>query len=91
MPSFCTACYRQGRTGDRFMQLAKAGQIQNVCLPNALITFQEYLSDYASPQTKAAGEALIQAQIPHISNEKVRQMTADYVTRVKNGERDFRF
>ena len=91
VPSFCTACYRQGRTGDRFMQLAKAGQIQNVCLPNALITFQEYLSDYASPQTKAAGEALIEAQIPHISNEKVRQMTADYVARVKNGERDFRF
>lgn len=91
VPSFCTACYRQGRTGDRFMQLAKAGQIQNVCLPNALITFQEYLSDYAPPATKAAGEALIEEQIPHISNEKVRQMTADYVARVKNGERDFRF
>ncbi len=63
IPSFCTACYREGRTGDRFMSLCKCGQIQNCCLPNALMTLKEYLEDYASPETKAMGEQLIEADL----------------------------
>ena len=91
IPSFCTACYREGRTGDRFMSLCKAGQIQNCCHPNALMTLQEYLEDYASPDTKAIGEALIHREMANIPKEKVRQIALDHIKHIKMGERDFRF
>ena len=91
IPSFCTACYREGRTGDRFMSLCKAGQIQNCCHPNALMTLQEYLEDYASPDTKAIGEALIQREMANIPKEKVREIALDHIKHIKMGERDFRF
>lgn len=91
IPSFCTACYREGRTGDRFMSLCKAGQIQNCCHPNALMTLQEYLEDYASPDTKAIGEELIHREMANIPKEKVRQIALDHIKHIKMGERDFRF
>ena len=91
VPSFCTACYREGRTGDRFMSLCKSGQILNCCHPNALITLKEYLEDYASEETKSKGEALIKNELNVIPNEKVRGITKDYISRVENGEHDFRF
>ena len=91
IPSFCTACYREGRTGDRFMSLCKAGQIQNCCHPNALMTLQEYLEDYASPDTKAIGEELIHRELANIPKEKVRQIALDHIKHIKMGERDFRF
>lgn len=91
IPSFCTACYREGRTGDRFMSLCKSGQIQNCCLPNALMTLQEYLEDYAAPDTKAVGERCIQEQLEHIPNERVRSFTEDKLSKIGQGERDFRF
>jgi len=90
IPSFCTACYREGRTGDRFMALAKVGQIGNVCQPNALLTLQEYLMDYASPQTKEIGEKVIRDQAQKIPNPEMKQKTAQWLERIKNGERDFR-
>lgn len=90
-PSFCTACYREGRTGDRFMALCKNMQIHNCCLPNALMTLQEYLMDYASEKTKAAGEKLIQKELEQIPNEKVRNICKQRLELIKNGERDFRF
>ena len=70
IPSFCTACYREGRTGDRFMSLCKSGQIQNCCHPNALMTLKEYLMDYASPETKAIGDKLIDKEVLNVPNEK---------------------
>ena len=91
IPSFCTACYREGRTGDRFMSLCKAGQIQNCCHPNALMTLQEYLEDYASPDTKAIGEELIHREMANIPKEKVREIALDHIKHIKMGERDFRF
>ncbi len=91
IPSFCTACYREGRTGDRFMSLCKSGQIQNCCLPNALMTLQEYLEDYASPETKAIGEKLILKDMDTIPNEKVKRIVAENLENIKNGKRDFRF
>lgn len=91
IPSFCTACYREGRTGDRFMQLVKSGQIANVCLPNALMTLKEYLEDYASPETRAKGEAMIQKQIPTIPNEKVKALVMAHLSDLHEGKRDFRF
>lgn len=91
VPSFCTACYREGRTGDRFMALCKAKQIQNCCLPNALMTLKEYLVDYASPETCAAGNLLIEKNIPDVTNEKARTILRDRLTAIENGERDFRF
>ena len=91
IPSFCTACYREGRTGDRFMSLCKAGQIQNCCLPNAIMTLKEYMVDYASPETYKAGEHAIAVQIEDITNEKVKEIVYDRLKRVENGERDFRF
>ena len=92
IPSFCTACYREGRTGDRFMALCKVGQIQNCCHPNALMTLQEYLTDYASPETKAVGEALIQREIKKVPDEKRRARAIEYLEEIKNGgKRDFRF
>ncbi len=92
IPSFCTACYREGRTGDRFMALCKVGQIQNCCHPNALMTLQEYLTDYASPETKAVGEALIAREIQNVPDEKRRARAIEYLDEIKNdGKRDFRF
>ncbi|MCR4891143.1 MAG: [FeFe] hydrogenase H-cluster radical SAM maturase HydG [Lachnospiraceae bacterium] len=91
IPSFCTACYRAGRTGDRFMSLCKTGQIQNCCHPNALMTLQEYLSDYASEKTRALGETLIRKELENIPNPGVRKAAGDYLTRIVGGERDFRF
>ncbi|MBE7063872.1 MAG: [Clostridia bacterium] len=91
IPSFCTACYRENRTGDRFMQLVKAGQIANCCQPNALMTLQEYLEDYASPETRKIGEALIQKELTQIPNEKVRKIAEENIARMHEGSRDFRF
>ena len=91
IPSFCTACYREGRTGDRFMTLLKNGQISNCCLPNALITLKEYIRDYASPATLEKGEAMIKRMLADIPNERARAMAAEYLDRIDNGERDFRF
>ena len=91
IPSFCTACYREGRTGDRFMSLCKSGQIQNCCHPNALMTLKEYLMDYASEETKKIGEALIQAELQNIPKEKVREICADHLQKIEDGIRDFRF
>ena len=92
IPSFCTACYREGRTGDRFMALCKSGQIQNCCHPNALMTLEEYLMDYASPETRAIGEKMIERELQNIPKEKVRKIAADYIREIKqNGKRDFRF
>ncbi len=91
IPSFCTACYREGRTGDRFMSLLKSGQIVNCCQPNALMTLKEYLEDYASPDTKGIGEALIERELMKIPNEKVRQKAKEYIDGIAGGERDFRF
>lgn len=91
IPSFCTACYREGRTGDRFMSLCKSGQIQNCCQPNALMTLKEYMEDYATPETKLAGENLIQKEILNIPKEKVRDIVEDNLVKISNGRRDFRF
>ena len=91
IPSFCTACYREGRTGDRFMSLCKTGQIQNCCHPNALMTLKEYLMDYASEETKAIGEALIQAELLNIPKEQVREIARDHLQKIEEGIRDFRF
>ena len=91
IPSFCTACYREGRTGDRFMRLAKTGQISNVCQPNALMTFKEYLEDYASEQTKKVGEELIARELKTIPNETVKQKALEYIEELIEGKRDFRF
>ena len=91
IPSFCTACYREGRTGDRFMSLCKAGQIQNCCHPNALMTLKEYLMDYAAPETKAIGEKLIQAELENIPKKKVKEICKDHLEKIEQGIRDFRF
>lgn len=91
VPSFCTACYREGRTGDRFMQLIKSGQIANCCQPNALMTLKEYLVDYASEETRQIGEALIQKELEHIPNPVARQKATEYIAEIVNGKRDFRF
>ena len=91
VPSFCTACYREGRTGDRFMSLCKAGQIHNCCLPNALMTLKEYLIDYASPETRKIGEALIEKQLLNIPNEKTRSVAEKHLAEIEEGKRDFRF
>ena len=91
IPSFCTACYREGRTGDRFMSLCKSGQIQNCCHPNALMTLKEYLTDYASEETRAIGEKLIEAELNNIPREKTREICADHLKKIEEGIRDFRF
>ncbi len=90
-PSFCTACYREGRTGDRFMSLCKSGQIQNCCLPNALMTLKEYLIDYASPETKKAGDEMILREVETIPNENARRIVKERLGLIEKGERDFRF
>lgn len=91
LPSFCTACYRQGRTGDRFMSLAKTGEIQNVCQPNAMLTFKEFLLDYASPETKKEGERTIGQHLGEITSDKIRQETERRLKRLEAGERDLYF
>lgn len=91
IPSFCTACYREGRTGDRFMTLVKSGQIANCCQPNALMTLKEYLEDYASDDTKKKGEKVILDEIPRITNEKVRKIAEEHLIELQEGKRDFRF
>lgn len=91
IPSFCTACYREGRTGDRFMSLCKAGQIQNCCHPNALMTLKEFLMDYASDDTKAIGEAMIEKEIDNIGKDKIKDIVRERLVKIENGERDFRF
>ncbi len=91
IPSFCTACYREGRTGDRFMSLCKSGQIQNCCHPNALMTLKEYLTDYASDETKECGEKLIESELENIPKEKVRDICRERLDKISEGARDFRF
>lgn len=91
IPSFCTACYREGRTGDRFMSLCKSGQIANCCHPNALMTLKEFLMDYASTETRKIGEALIAAEVNNIPKEKVREICRDHLEKIEHGIRDFRF
>ncbi|MBQ8755179.1 MAG: [Lentisphaeria bacterium] len=91
IPSFCTACYREGRTGDRFMRLVKSGQIANCCQPNALMTLKEYLEDYASEDTKIKGEKVIAAEVERIPNEKARAIAREYLKELHDGKRDFRF
>ena len=91
IPSFCTACYREGRTGDRFMSLLKSRQIVNCCHPNALMTLQEYLMDYAGGRSRELGEVLITKELDRITNPKVKELTKEYLTKIKNGQRDFRF
>ena len=91
IPSFCTACYREGRTGDRFMKLLKSGQIVNCCQPNALMTLKEYLEDYASPDTKAKGEKVIEEQLEVITNPVVKEKAKEYIANIHEGKRDFRF
>lgn len=91
IPSFCTACYREGRTGDRFMSLLKSGQIANCCQPNAIMTFKEYLQDYASPETREAGLKLIETELENIQSDKIRRLTRERLEKIQQGQRDFRF
>ena len=91
IPSFCTACYREGRTGDRFMSLCKSGQIQNCCHPNALMTLKEFLTDYASEDTRRTGEAMIEREIANIPKESVRNTVRERLGKIADGERDFYF
>ncbi len=91
IPSFCTACYREGRTGDRFMSLCKSGKISLCCTPNALMTLKEYLMDYASPLTRAEGERMIASSLTDIPEGRVRDLTIERLKRIEAGERDFRF
>ena len=91
IPSFCTACYREGRTGDRFMSLCKSGQIQNCCHPNALMTLKEYLIDYASEDTRQVGLKLIEREIDNVKSDKVKEILRANLINIENGKRDFRF
>jgi len=91
IPSFCTACYRENRTGDRFMSLCKTGAIQNCCQPNALITLKEFLEDYASKNTKKTGELLIQKELNKIQNKNLKETLEKNLKQIEQGERDFRF
>ncbi|MGE5373106.1 MAG: [FeFe] hydrogenase H-cluster radical SAM maturase HydG [Solirubrobacterales bacterium] len=91
LPSYCTACYRSGRTGDRFMSLAKKGQIANVCQPNAIMTFKEYLIDYADPETREVGEKAIQEHLTQITSDKIRHLTEQRLRDIEAGKRDLYF
>lgn len=91
IPSFCTACYREGRTGDRFMSLVKTGQIANCCGPNALMTLQEYLEDYASPETRELGIRIIREQMEKIPNPAIRCRALENLEAISQGKRDSRF
>jgi 2-iminoacetate synthase len=91
IPSYCTACYREGRTGDRFMALAKSGQIQNCCQPNAILTLQEYIQDYGDDELRELGNQMIEKELETIPNPKVRERAMAYLDKIRAGERDFRF
>lgn len=91
IPSYCTACYRKGRTGDRFMKLAKTGEIQNMCQPNAILTLQEYLDDYGDDELRKMGTAVIDREMAAIPNPVVKEKAKEYLARIKAGERDLRF
>jgi 2-iminoacetate synthase len=91
LPSFCTACYRSGRTGKTFMDLAKPGNIHNFCRPNAILTLREYLEDYASPAVKKLGEKIITKYLNEIPDEKIRIQTVKKLNKIKKGERDLYF
>ncbi len=91
IPSFCTACYREGRTGDRFMSLCKNMQILNCCHPNALMTLKEYLEDYAGEDTRKIGMELIERELENIPNPKVKRIAAEHIHDIAEGKRDFRF
>jgi 2-iminoacetate synthase len=91
IPSFCTACYRAGRTGERFMKICKSGKIQDCCTPNAIVTLKEYLLDYASAETKAIGEKLIRQEVEKLSNPALRKAVYEDLDKLENGERDLRF
>lgn len=91
IPSFCTACYREGRTGDRFMSLVKSGQIANCCGPNAIMTLKEFMVDYGSPSLREKGEALIMRELNSITNPKVREIAIRNLAMIEQGQRDFRF
>ena len=92
IPSFCTACYREGRTGDRFMSLCKSGQIINCCHPNALMTLSEYLEDYASPATKEVGYKMVETELEKITNFKVKEIAIQNIADIRaSNRRDFRF
>ena len=92
IPSFCTACYRAGRTGDRFMSLCKSGQILNCCHPNALMTLTEYLEDYATPETKRIGYEMVERELNRIPRERVRATARENIEAIRNSNRrDFRF
>ena len=91
LPSWCTACYRAGRTGDRFMSLAKTGEIATYCQANAIMTLKEYAQDYARPATRQAAQKVIEAEIPKIVHEKIRKASVIRLQKIEEGERDFRF
>lgn len=91
IPSFCTACYREGRTGDRFMSLVKSGNIANCCAPNALMTLKEYLEDYASPEVKMKGEQIIKEELEKFSNQQIRQIVINNLEAIREGKRDYHF
>jgi 2-iminoacetate synthase len=91
VPSYCTACYRAGRTGDRFMEFAKDGRIHNLCYPNALMTFKEYLEDYADDDLKEFGEKMIEANLKNIPSDTMREKTRDRLAKIAAGERDLFF
>ncbi len=91
VPSFCTACYREGRTGDRFMSLVKSGQIADICQPNALMTLKEYLEDYAAEETREKGLKLIEDSMERIPSDKVRRIVRERLEDMEDGSRDFRF
>ena len=91
LPSFCTSCYRNGRTGERFMEVCKSQQIHNFCHPNAILTLKEYLEDYASPETKKIGYELIDKETKIIENEKIRETVEKDLVKIEAGSRDFKF
>lgn len=91
VPSFCTACYREGRVGDRFMEICKEQKIHNFCHPNAIMTLEEYLEDYASPETRKVGEELIDKELKSLGNNKLKCAVEENLDKIKHGERDFRF
>ena len=91
IPSFCTACYRNGRTGERFMDICKSQQIHNYCQPNAIMTLKEYLEDYASDETKKVGEALIAQEVEKLQNANIQTAVKEDLVKIHNGERDFTF
>ena len=91
LPSFCTACYGSGRTGDRFMELCKQQQIHNFCHPNAIMTLKEYLEDYASEATQKVGLDLINKEVDTLENNKVKEIVIENLEKIHNGERDFKF